>query len=357
MPPDSLSPELILWTDSPRASLCGHIIRAMGSSVRLIGVGGPRGGDSAQVAQQYSLSHTDDLRKLLIEYPATYLLLASTLHVDPKLLQLAMNQGTTVLTLEPVASNFDQIISTKAPQGDGRLLALPAFTFCPAWTKAGDTQDLLGTIRLIAFESVGPIIHHSLQARLAEAWQVISRFAAMPESIDSTLLGVLSEVPEDPRALTGHLTAHARLPRGAAAQVTLSDQASVHSRRLHVIGDQGRLVMTDLTYQLYGQDEKNNKHDVLIEDVDLSSSLPVSEIPTAQVAKETGRLAEDEANNMFAQLAANQWRRLIDHPDHPWQTSSTQDQTANLACQLASLLSARTGQSESPGKMAMLARM
>lgn len=348
MAPDSLAPELILWTDPHRATLCGHIIRAMDASVRLIGVGGPRGSDAVKLAQQHALPCTDDLRKLLVEHPATFLLLATAEPVDSKLLQLAMNQGTTILTLEPIASNFDQIITTKAPQGEGRLLTLPAFTFSPAWTKAGETQDLLGHIRLIAFESVGPLVQQSLHARHAEAWQIITRLAAMPESIDCSLVGPLTEIPDDPRAITGHLTAHARLPRGAAAQITLSDQASRHRRRLMIIGDLGRLLMTDTAYQLFGRDAENNKHDMLIEDVDLTATLPLDE---------TGLSEDEAAANIFAQLAAAQWRRLIDHPDHPWQTSSTQDQAANLACQMAALLSARTGQAESPSKMAMLARM
>lgn len=367
MSPDSFSPELILWTDPQRAPLAGQIIRAMGSAIRLIGMGGPRGGDSLQLALNHSLPRTDDLRKLLVEYPATYLLLASADAIDPKLLVLAMNQGTTVLALEPIASLFEQIVNTKAPQGDGKLLAIPAFTFGHAWVKAGETHDILGSIRLIAFESTGPVVQQTLHARLAEAWQVVSRFAAMPESIDASLIGPLSEIPEDPRAITGHLTAHARLPRGASAQVTLCDQTSTHQRRLVVIGDQGRLIMTDTTYQLYGEDTENNLKDVLIEDVNLHGDLPVippipksnTDIANTPNAANTDNTASHTAtpagDTLFAQLAAAQWQRLIEHPDHPWTTSSTQDQAANLACQLASLLSARTGQSESPGKMAMLA--
>jgi hypothetical protein len=59
----------------------------------------------------------------------------------------------------------------------------------------------------------------------------------------------------------------------------------------------------------------------------------------------------------FTQLAVDQWHRLIQMPSQDWLTSSEQDQAQHLGSQLASLLSARTGQSENPSKMAMMTRI
>jgi hypothetical protein len=336
MTDDLMAPEVILWTDPQRAALATRLLQAMENDIRLIGVGGPRGGDTVELCQAYGLSPLDDLRQLLVECPANYLLLASVRGVDPKLLHLALQQGMTILALEPTSAGFDQIVPTKAAQGDGRLFGIPSFMLSPAWIKAGETHDILGPIRLISFESVGPAADQSLHARLAEAWQVVSRFAGVPESIDCSLVGPLSEIPEDPRLVAGHLAAHARLPRGGTAQITLSDQCRTTSRRLHVIGDQGRLLMTDLTYQLFGEDGQQLEEAAL----DLPATGP------------------EASRTTFIQLAAAQWRRLIHHPDQtPWHLPSTQDQANNLGCQLASLLSARTNQPENPVRMASLVQM
>lgn len=337
MPHDVIAPEAIVWTDAKRTTLAADILRALGPAVKLIGIGGPRGGDTSQLAQQNDLSPYDDLRKLLVDRPASFLLLATMAGIDAKMLQFALAQGTTILALEPTSAGFDQIIPAKAPQGDGKLLTLPAFTLSPAWIKAGDTQDILGQVRLVVFESLGPASQLSLHARLAEAWHVVTRFAGSPETIDCSIVGPLTEIPDDPRLAAGHLAAHARLPRSATAQVTISDQTKQHHRRLLVIGDQGRLLMTDLAYELHGPDGN------LLEQVQLS----IAPLPPAVASDDT-----------FIQLAAAQWRRLIDHPDQtPLQVPSTQQQAANLGCQMACLLSARTGQPENPSKLAAMVKM
>lgn len=336
----SIAPEVIVWTDARRTALAQAILAAMGQHVRLIGAGGPRGGDGAEIAQAQGLSACDDLRKLLIEHPPAYMLLATEEPADVKLLQTAMHQGTAILTLEPVASSFDKLIAPKAPQGAGCIISLPSFTFSPAWLKAGDMQDILGPVQLMSFESLGSATEQSLHARLAEAWEVLGCFAPVPETINCVLTGPRQEIPQDPRDLAGHLTAQARLSSNCMATITLSDQLAHHQRRLLVVGQTGRLLISDLAYELYGQDDQ------LLEHVQLAEQLP-SLIPTS---------GPDDWP-LFAMLAAAQWRQVINQPERNWLGHSRHDQADNLACQLTCLLSARTSQPENPVRMKSLASM
>ncbi len=348
---DHRTADAVIWTDATCVSRVVHVLELMGMSIRPIGIGGPRLAQIGRLTDRFDCRREDDLRKLLVECPAHFVLLGSMTGVGPEDVSTAMNQGSVVLTLEPVASEFSELIRTKTRSGTGSVRSkqtapsvtikdappvspqavwMPRFDRSPGWTAATDPHQVLGTVQAITIGSFGQPDDCSLFARLYDAWYVVLSLGDVPEEIDASLTGPLSDIPENLRGITGHLTAHARLGNGCTAALTVSDRAGGLGRQLHSIGDQGHLRVSDTGYQLY-----NTKGQCI------------------------DQLAEPQDKPGFAELIAHHWSDLIRRPTAeavPRRPTSATD-TVIVACCQATLLSARTGHPESPRKLLQLTHL
>lgn len=326
--PDLPAHEATVWTDGPRAAKLGEAIDLMGAAVRVIAVGGPRISEVDQLARRFDCAREDDLRKMLIEHPAAFVLLGTLDEATPADLATAVEQGSMMLAIEPAAAHADEIDTLTS--GDAAtpalVVAAPAFLASPGWTRAADPREALGQPRTLQFDSCGRPDEQSLFARLFDAWLTVLHFVGMPQSVDAALVGPVTDVPKDPRGLTGSLSAHARLGDGAAAYIHVSDRASVSRRRLHTLSDAADLLVRDSDYQL---------HDA------------------------AGQLIDEHrpklARTGFADLIAAQWQRLLDRRDAQAPDPAGLDPEA-LACCHACLLSARTGTPEDPAKILQMHR-
>ena len=323
--------EATIWTDGERTPLIGRVLDRMGSAVRAIGVGGPRSSVVDRFGRDMDCPLLDDLRKMIIDHPAAFVVLASSVDATPDDAALALDQGATIIALEPIAANFDELKALDSPgradrvrTGTGRSTGCiePAAAFLRGhgWSRAAQPTDVLGQRRLIRFTSTGPRRERSLFARLHEAWQVLLRLGPAPESVDASLVGQVPEVPQDIRAMSGHLVAHARNPDGTAASILVSDATGCRDRSLHLVGDEASVRAGDFDYDL---------HDA------------------------AGRLLDsyqcDGRGGDFADLVADDWSRLIDRGQGVPDEGTLPDQV--LASCLACQLSARTRQPESPGTL------
>lgn len=323
---DTPAPEVTIWTDDLRANLVGSVVERMGSAISVIGVGGPRELGVDALASHLGVRRDDDLRKLVIERPASYLLIATTDIAIADLL-LAGEQNTTILALEPVAGDLQHLTELT---GTGRhrtaavkrcLVYLPAFSHCPGYLQAADPFDVIGTKRMVCFDNHGPTAEGSLFARLFDGWRVALRCVDLPVNVDASLIGPDDRIPDDLRRITGRMGVHARSPEGSCLVMTVTDRSGESSRSLAVLGDEAELRITNTDYDLRYVD-----------------------------GQEVDRGQADGQTHNTADLIVNQWRRLLDGrgnlpDDHP-----TRDFDA-LACCLACLLSARTGQAENPRKL------
>ncbi len=330
-------PEVTIWTDARRAVQVGQLLELMQGAVRPAGLGGPHHAKIDDLSRQLDRPVGDDLRKLLVERPAPFVLLATMDGVTREDLVTALAQDSVVLTVEPVAASFDELplprarASSSAEAGASaaalswasRLIPIPGFTRSPGWTSAAEPLEVLGAIRLIGVTSFGSANECSLFSRLHDAFRVIHTLAAMPESIDAMLAGPSVQAQENPRQITGHLAAFARLPGGATAVLQVSDRTGPNDRQLTIVGDQSRIRAGDLDYDLIDHEGRPLDH--------------------RQSAEATGG---------FTQLIAWQWKRVLQRPSVTPAQAPPPDDAQILACCLACLLSARTGQPESPGKIA-----
>lgn len=326
-----IAPEVIVWTDAQRAELAAAIVGAMGADVKTIGVGGPRVTEVDDLARALDCPRGDDLRKLVVERPASFLLLTSLADAGEEELAAAAAEDTTILTLEPLAADLPDLVAMgehSAKAGDparsiaARAAFVPAFTQSPGFFRATDPQEALGHGRLLTFESCGRPETGSLFSRLYDAWHTLLGFSPLPDLIDASITGTTGPLPDDLRRITGRLAAHARIPPDSNAVLQISDAASDQRRYLHVISGSAELRITDSGYDL-----RQSNGTV----VDRREASPEG-IP-------------------FVDLVVAQWRRLLDRPGlSPIPSPPGRDADA-LACCIASLLSARTGQPESPRKL------
>lgn len=326
---DVTAPEVAIWVDDARVGAVRDLLELMGASVRPIAFGSPRSRAANELADQADAPLYDDLRQMLVERPSMFVLLGTLDGVGPDDLPMAVAQGSKVLAIEPVAADPAEhakayrIVKpadggTHAP---GRIVHAPAFDRSAGFLASAAPHDALGSQRAVQMTHAGSAEAGSMFFRLFDAWVSVLDFIELPERIDAELSRANgSSVPEDPRQLTGRLTAHARLPGVGSAAVLVSDQAAELTRRLTVVGDQAQLVITAGGYRLTQSDgEAMDEHEAKRE-------------PT-----------------YLEQLTA-QWRRLIDQRTPPPEHHAERERHA-LACCHACLLSARTGEPESPGRV------
>lgn len=304
----------------------------MDAAVFPVGVGGPRVAEIDQLAKQFNCPREDDLRKLLVEVPASFVVLATARDVEAEDLAYATASDTVVLTFEPIWADLDQLAQSNRtgkgkhpPIKTGSIVHLPHFDHCLGWASAADPMAVLGTPRLAAFSTYGGPNSPSLFARLYDAWQILRQLAPLPESVDASLISRDEHVPDSLPQMTGHLAVHARLTDGehtAAAVIDASDQIPAESRQLRLVANKGQLHVNDDSYALH--DEQGHLLDTL---------APPS--PRAE----------------YARLIAQQWQRILEMPQKPDSNHDKAEDRDLLACCLACLLSARTRQPESPRKL------
>jgi len=333
---DVTAPEVTVWVDDARLGTVKALLDVMGASVRPIAFGSPRSRAANELAEQAGTPMFDDLRQMLVEQPSAFVLLGTLEGVGPDDLPMAVAQGSKVIAIEPVGSSPTEhaqayrIVKPAdgAPRTPGRIVHAPAFDRSAGFLASAAPHESLGEHRAVQMTHAGSAESGSMFFRLFDAWVSVLDFIEMPETIDAELSSANGStgVPDDPRQLTGRLTAHARLPGVGSAGVLVSDQAAELTRRLTVVGDQAQLVITAGSYRL----TRTN-----------------GEVVDHQDA--------DREPNYTEQLAA-QWRRLIDQRTPPPEHRAAREQHA-LACCLACILSARTGTPESPARVLEMARV
>jgi hypothetical protein len=332
---DVSAPEVTVWVDEDRLGTVQSLLDMMGGVVRPIAFGSPSRAANA-LAEQMDVPFLDDLRQVLVQRPAAFVLLATLEGVGAEDLPMAVAQGTKVIAIEPVGSTVGEHAQAykvvKPADGiavaPGRIVHAPAFDRSAGFLASAAPHEALGDHRAVQMTHAGSTATGSMFFRLFDAWISVLDFIELPERIDAELSppkGTTS-LPDDPRQLAGRLTAHARLPGVGSAGVLVSDQAAELTRRLTVVGDQGQLVVTAGGYQLTKTD-----------------------------GEVVDRVDADREPSYLEQLAA-QWRRLIDQRTPPPEHRATREQHA-LACCHACLLSARTGEPESPRRLLELARV
>ncbi|MEM9251730.1 MAG: hypothetical protein AAGB29_05215 [Planctomycetota bacterium] len=310
----------LVWVDAERIDAVAALADALGDAVTVTGVGGSRAASVNRFAEAHDVGVTDDLRALIASTPAEGLLIASAEGVGPTDLALAVDNGVEVRAIELPITNLADLrtaLGTEGgPKGESPLIITPAVARLPGLAKASDPMATLGDARAVHVRHVGPAQAGTVWTRLVDAWLAVLTFGAMPETIDATLRSAAARQPDDPLAVHGTVLAHGRGLKSAAATVLVSDQAIATRRRLEVFAAHGTLELTDHAFLVLADGDP-----------------PVDGTPDPHTPADP------------ADLLADHWRQLDSQPEaHPKLARLRQA----VACGLATLLSARTAQPESP---------
>ncbi|HCD30861.1 MAG TPA: hypothetical protein DER01_00535 [Phycisphaerales bacterium] len=310
--------ELILWTNAQRAPLAEQIINQLAGRVTFLAIGGERQPAVTDLARNHDLPFDDDLRKLMIEHPPAGLLLLATDEVGIKDLESAAQSQMMIHTIAPVTSSIPHVSPTTVHCG-----LLPRFNQCAGWAQAADPLSSLGKLDQIHFTNIGPQTDATLFAQLVDSWEHLLSMSEMPTDVDAVLSSPQA-IPESLEKITGHLCIQARLANGGCIQMTLSDRAAMSRRQMMLFGDEGQIIVTDTSYELYQPDG------TIIDNWDGGTDIP-----------------------SYAQLISDSWYNALTNPyaQAVDEALVIKRRKAALGCAHACLISARTGESETPGRV------
>lgn len=231
--------------------------------------------------------------------------------------------------------------------------------FCPCARvsrvvrEAVELIEHVGPVRAMSVESLGRPEHGSLGARVFDAMDLVASFMGVAETVDGAYApvarsrGVHSVPSQRLRALDGSLTAHARFADGRSASIVASNRAGSWSRRLVMICDSGRAVVDDRGVQWIGSTE-GHTHDG-------GRADHAASVPSMQHAR-PGSLEIEGVEPGAAAVAEALARALNPRAGGGGASVMPTDYPAVLALCGAALLSARTGEAESPATILRMAR-
>jgi len=319
--PDVNDRPFIIWTDTRRPEPVTHRAPAF--------IGGP---DQATFEGAETI---DDLSQTLRSASGSDILLAS--RAPETTLEWLESRGSLadlkkrdnrIVSVEPIPTSV--LSGALQDDADRRALPLQAPLLRHAALAAAlrDALANFGSVQtaLVAARDDGSL--GSLGARLADALDLLGELFGEPESVDASVAsprgasGVRAALPDDLSLLRGSLTAHLRFETGASAVLSLSDQAGRWFRGLTLAGEGGLIRFDDHGFEWIGPDG------VVIEQTDAPKGEPRE------------RLARFLSDGAFEAP-----------PPTPEQRART------LASGGACVLSARTGQPESPATVRRMANL
>lgn len=311
------------------------------ANLTIIAAGSPARGSSAAVASECGGEPFDDLRAAIAETRAELVLLATASGVaqadpasDRRTLAAARARGVRIASFEPIPSSVTELASGWLRSEDGPP-ASDALRFIGLTRRSRPFRDAaevfaeFGQPRVVQVEAWCRSAESSLASRLIAAIDTTLGVLGEPESIDAVYVGpaLAQGVHALPGAslqdLHGDLIATLRYADGRAATIAASDAAARWNTTTTLLSEQGRLRLYDDGFEWIGP--AGQKRDQLR-------------------LKKIGR-GESAQAAMGVHAVADELSRLLD-PSIP------DDGPSNVAALLcvaqAALLSARTGQPESP---------
>ncbi len=325
MPPQAPTPGLIVWSDAERDDTVRAVIER--TELPVVGIGGPPGDDAPrQLAEQTGHRPFDDLRAACASAGDACVLIAAPADAAP------IPDPRRVVSLFPIPSRVADLgagssAAREDPGSDARLA--PCLRCSYAMRAGTEIIEAFGPVRSMAMRSLGSPDAGSLGARLLDAMDMLRFLCGEPELIDGAYSPgersrlVHGAAPERLDRLSGDMTINARFADGRGACLALSDRAPRGlETHLVALGSSGRLDVTPFALCWTAPDGS------VTDRIEAPSDLEVSDPMGVLVA-----------------CIVEQLSRATMHADG---LDALRGYGAALAMSEAALLSARTGESESP---------
>ncbi len=326
-----------VWMAAEQVGLVRDVAAAAGLSIVAAGCWGR--GFSNSVAEELKAEPLKDLRAALASSDVDLFWIASAgtfgssgAVEDSNAVSDAHARGVRIATVEPIPAAALDLHGGGWLEGAVRpadvLRLVPRLSATPSFRNAAEVLEAFGLIRTIGVQSWGSPAEGSLGSHLYSALDLVFGLLGEPETIDAACAvlsagkAVRAMPGESLRDLHGDVSASLRYADGRAAGILASDQAGRWGRSATLLGDKGRLRIFDDGFEWIGPD-----------------GALVDESRPKRAKK--GEPAVSAAAAAFADSLS----RLLD----PALSDSTPPNHVTILtlCQTA-LLSARTGQGESP---------
>ncbi len=307
----STAVRVIAWARPDQELLIEDAVRE--GALELAAVGSPEAGAAIELGRALDSSVEVTLRSAILRNDVDVLWLASADQVEPDELKLLRETSVTAISTEPMPGSLPGETRTS-----GLVRFVPLMRHSPGYRAAGQVLDQFGERHGAAVIMGCAAGEGTLFARLFDAMDVLEALCGTILHLDAALWRPLGGVPETLRGLRGHLTLNARFPDNRCASATVTDGAGRWMRRLLVLGETGSLHIDDAGFEWISPQGK-----------------------TLDSHRETGAMSP-------GRLVAAQLRRWLDNTEP---ADPPPDAARLLALCEAARLSARTGGSESPGKV------
>lgn len=332
--PSSKRAQAFVWLRPDQVAAARALAETVG--IDFVAAGSPARGQNSRVAADLSCESRDDLRAAMAECTTDLFLILDPGDfgkeaADLRTVQTAGQRRVRVASLEPIPASALELTSAQSLLGEGVGIAdLARFIPLPragnVWRDCAEVLESFGPVRTAAIGCFGGATSGdgSLGAQLFAALDWVHALMGEPESIDASFgspgiaEGVHALPGESLRGLAGDLTANLRYSGGRTACIAVSDQAGRFNRVATLLGKGGRLRTFDDGFEWLGPEG-------------------------AKVDEQRGSRRGE--NIEHGQLAlADSVKRLLE----PGADGPPTNLESVLAMAQAALLSARTGQGESP---------
>ncbi len=325
----------MVWAMPEQVEMISQALSAGG--IEIIGAGCPISAQTGAVANGFDCPVQDDLRHMLSSESPDLVLLGSPggfghtdLERDLAALQSAHGRDVSVATLEPIPAEATAISGTRwtdALQSGafGEFIrVVPMVRRGKLIDELMATLETFGPIRALNISIGAPSIYGSLGARVFEVMDLIRTLVGVPESIDAsfqaaTVVPGLHQIPgQSLRDLHGILAGHLRMPDGRGMLFQVTDQSGRSGLSMSLLGSGGEIQVCDSGFVRFNESGKSIDQYETVAPTDTDPS--------------TLRLTE----------------QLIQLCSGVGPSRSPVDHASVLAMGHAALLSARTGQGETP---------
>lgn len=359
-------PAALLWIDPEQAEFFRVACDAAGLAIAQVGT--PAAGKSREVAELLGAEPIDDLRASLARAENALIVLGTTAGVDASgesesLLGCA-DRGLSIASLEPLPASILDVRAGDFGAGDddGMGLSLgpePAVapgldageelaSFVPLARHSRSVRDAaeviaqLGSLRMVSVQALSGPGQGSLGARVYDSMELVLWLLGQPDRVDAAYVappvsrgrGVHPLPGESLRGLEGDLSANLRFADGRAASIVASSHAGRWSRTITLVGENGRVRIYDDGLEWIGPDGR-----------------------IIDASRDSGRVrgssAIEKPIGSAVRAVADQLTRLADPDRGP---DAPTNLTAVLAATGAAMLSARTGEGESPDTILRMVR-
>lgn len=375
----------IAWLRPDQLDLLRQL--AIAADLRVIAAGSPDPKESSTVARVLEAQPLTDLRSALATAPSGLVLVAdpgpfatgrtgttsSTALVgakndarsDAEELDSARDRGVKVASLVPLPTSLETMAQVGATLGGSRPGALgawcellPLARLAPRFTELVELVEHFGPVRSVSVTVTGDRACGGLGPRLIDALDLCAALMGEPELVfaaHATAVGVVGDrlvptqgqtpVPQTLSELEGELAMTLSYDQGRAASVLCSDQAGRFGLQVTAIGPRGRVTLCDDT--LLWLDPLGRTAD------DPTHHQPTpTPAPTPQALPASAPFAGVTPEAFFVALAGQQLKQYLAGGVG---SVARVDYVRLLATTQAALLSARTGQPQSPATMTRLA--